>query len=49
MDGNLEKPIKKMLDITPGKGAKSKALSSRSGNTKPVKWTKKMSDSLRGC
>lgn len=29
MDGNLEKPIKKMLDITPGKGAKAKALSKK--------------------
>lgn len=27
--GNLEKPIKKMLDITPGKGAKANALSKR--------------------
>lgn len=29
MDGNLEKPIKKMLDITPGKGVKAKALSKK--------------------
>lgn len=42
MDGNLERPIKKMLDITPGKGAKAKALSKKMGKKDMASWRKEV-------
>lgn len=41
MDGGLEKPIKKMLDITPGKGVKAKALGKKMSSTAGINKARK--------